>query len=105
MDESRERLDALIRSGARRLTGYQHRPFQAEVAAALCGGSPRLAERRFGRGRDTVAKGLHELRSGMRCRENFAARGSKRSEEKRRTPDSLPTSARSSSLMPMPIPN
>ena len=29
-----------------------------------------------------VEKGLHELRSGMRCRENFAAKGSKRSEEK-----------------------
>ena len=82
MDESREHLDALIRSGARRLTGYQRRLFQAEVATALCGGSPRLAERRFGWGRDTVEKGLHELRSGMRCRENFAAKGRKRSEEK-----------------------
>jgi hypothetical protein len=82
MDDSRERLDALIRSGARRLTGYQRRLFQAEVALELCGGSPRLAERRFGWGRDTVEKGLHELRSGMRCRENFAAKGRKRSEEK-----------------------
>jgi hypothetical protein len=82
MDESRERLDALIRAGARRLTGYQRRLFQAEVATELCGGSPRLAERRFGWGRETVEKGLHELRSGMRCRENFAAKGRKRSEEK-----------------------
>src|SRR5512144_1335786 len=77
-----ERTDALIRSGARRLTGYQRRLFQAEVARELCGGSPRLAERRFGWGRDTVEKGLHELRSGMRCRENFAAKGRKRSEDK-----------------------
>src|SRR5512144_2067511 len=77
-----ERTDALIRSGARRLTGYQRRLFQAEVARELCGGSPRLAERRFGWGRDTVEKGLHELRSGMRCRENFAAKGRQRSEEK-----------------------
>jgi Rhodopirellula transposase DDE domain len=82
MDDSRERLDALIRSGARRLTGYQRRLFQAEVTTELCGGSPRLAERRFGWGRDTVEKGLHELRSGMRCRENFAAKGRQRSEEK-----------------------
>jgi hypothetical protein len=74
--------DALIRSGARRLTGYQRRLFQAEVTLGLCSGSPRLAERRFGWGRDTVEKGLHELRSGMRCRENFAAKGRKRSEEK-----------------------
>jgi hypothetical protein len=82
MDDSRERFDALIRSGARRLTGYQRRLFQAEVARELCGGSPRQAERRFGWGRDTVEKGLNELRAGMRCRENFAAKGRKRSEQK-----------------------
>jgi DDE family transposase len=82
MDDYPERFDALIRSGARRLTGYQRRQFQAEVATELCGGSPRLAERRFGWGRDTVEKGLHERRSGMRCRENFAAKGRKRSEQK-----------------------
>src|SRR5512135_2565774 len=82
MDDSRERLDTLIRSGARRLTGYQRRLFQAEVALELCGGSPRLAERRFGWGRDTVETGLHELRSGLRCRENFAAKGRTRSEQK-----------------------
>jgi hypothetical protein len=82
MDDSRERLDALIRSGARRLTGYRRRQFQAEVATELCGGSPRLAERRFGWGRDTVETGLNELRSGMRCREDFAAKGRQRSEQK-----------------------
>jgi hypothetical protein len=81
MDDSSERTDALIRSGARRLTGYQRRLFQAEVTSELCGGSPRQAERRFGWGRETIAKGLHELRSGMRCRENFAAKGRKRSEQ------------------------
>jgi hypothetical protein len=82
MDVATERTDALIRSGARRLTGYQRRLFQAEVTTELCGGSSRLAERRFGWGRETVEKGLHELQSGIRCRENFAARGRKRSEQK-----------------------
>jgi hypothetical protein len=82
MDNACERFDALIRSGARRLTGYRRRLFQAEVALELCGGSPRLAERRFGWGRETVETGLHELRSGIRCRENFIAKGRKRSEEK-----------------------
>jgi DDE family transposase len=82
MDDSIERRDALIRSGARRLTGYQRRLFLAEVASDLCGGSARQAERRFGWGRDTVATGLQELRTGIRCRENFAARGRTRSEEK-----------------------
>jgi transposase len=82
MDVATERTDALIRSGARRLTGYQRRLFQAEVTLELCGGSPRQAERRFGWGRETVEKGLHELQTGIRCRENFAARGRKRSEQK-----------------------
>jgi hypothetical protein len=82
MDGTTDRVDALLRSGARRLTGYQRRLFQAEVASELCDGSPRLAERRFGWGRDTVEKGLHESHQGVRCLENFAARGRRRSEDK-----------------------
>src|SRR4051812_22430435 len=82
MDDAIVRRDALIRSAARRLTGYQRRLFQAEVATELCGGDARQAERRFGWGRATVEKGLHELHSGLRCREDFAARGRARSEQK-----------------------
>jgi Rhodopirellula transposase DDE domain len=81
MEDSVARYDALIRSGAKRLTGYQRRLFQAEVATAICGGCARQAERRFGWGRETVEKGLHELRHGVRCVEDFAARGRRRSEE------------------------
>src|SRR3954454_21510951 len=81
MDDSLERLDDLIRSGAKRLTGYQRRLFLAEVATALCDGSARQAERRFGWGRETAEKGLHESRSGRRCLEDFAARGRRRSED------------------------
>src|SRR3954468_1054553 len=82
MEDSLELLDALIRSGARRLTGYQRRSFQAEVAAELCGGNARQAERRFGWGRETVEKGLHERHHGVRCLEDFVARGRQRGEEK-----------------------
>jgi transposase len=82
MEDSIERFDTLIRSGARRLTGFQRRLFLAEVATELCGGNARQAEQRFGWGRDTVEKGLHELRHGVRCLENFAARGRQRSEQK-----------------------
>jgi Rhodopirellula transposase DDE domain len=82
MDASPECLDGLLRSGAKRLTGFQRRLFLAEVATELCGGSPRKAERRFGWGRETVQKGLHEARQGMRCLEHFAARGRPRSEAK-----------------------
>jgi len=82
MEESIELLDALIRSGARRLTGYQRRAFQAEVAVELCGGNARQAERRFGWGRETVEKGLHERHAGIRCLEDFVARGRQRVEDK-----------------------
>src|SRR3954447_19317132 len=81
MEDSRELLDALIRSGARRLTGHQRRSFQAEVAAELCGANARQAERRFGWGRETVERGLHERHTGIRCLEDFVARGRRRSEE------------------------
>jgi hypothetical protein len=82
MEESIERLDDLIRSGARRLTGFQRRAFLAEVATELCGGNARQAERRFGWGRDTVEKGLHERQTGLRCLEDFVARGRRRVEDK-----------------------
>lgn len=41
-----------------------------------------MAERRFGWGRETVEKGLQESRQGVRCLENFSARGQRRSEDK-----------------------
>ena len=75
MEDSVELFDALIRSGARRLTGYQRRSFQAEVAVELCSGNARQAERRFGWGRETVEKGLYERQTGLRCLEDFVARG------------------------------
>ena len=82
MDASKEEYESLIRSAARHLKGHQRRLFQAEVATALCEGSARLAERRFGWGREAVAKGLHEARLGIRCVEDFAARGARPSEQK-----------------------
>src|SRR3954463_8427800 len=82
MDTSPEPFENLIRSAAQRLKGHQRRLFLAEVAAQLCAGNPRQAERRFGWGRATVQKGLHEARQGIRCVEHFAARGRQRSEEK-----------------------
>jgi DDE family transposase len=75
MDASTEVYEQLIRSAARRLKGHQRRLFQAEVAQALCAGSPRAAERRFGFDRHAVATGQNEARSGLRCVEDFAARG------------------------------
>lgn len=77
-----ECYESLLRQGAARLRGHERRLFMAEVTLKLCDGNARKAERRFGWGRDTVAKGLHELQQGVRCLENFAARGRPRLEDK-----------------------
>jgi hypothetical protein len=76
-----QRYDALLQAAAKRLRGHQRRLFLAEVTVELCDGNTRKAERRFGWGRDTIAKGLHELQQGIRCVENFVARGRPRWEE------------------------
>src|SRR5216683_2508638 len=82
MDDSKAPIDALLQRGAERLTGHQRRLFLAEVTVELCDGNARQAERRFGWGRETVDKGLHELRQGVRCLESFSARGRPRFEDK-----------------------
>jgi Rhodopirellula transposase DDE domain len=75
MAASTEQYERLIRKAAQRLKGHQRRLFQAEVTDALCAGNPRAAESRFGWGRETVRTGQHEARSGIRCVEDFPARG------------------------------
>jgi Rhodopirellula transposase DDE domain len=82
MDTMTEPYESLIRSAAQRLKGHQRRLFQAEVTNVLCGGSARVAERRFGWGRECVQTGLHEAKSGVRCVENFAAKGGRPCEAK-----------------------
>jgi transposase len=66
-----ELIDAVretILSAARKLTGFRRRQFQAEVAQQYCQGSARQTEQFFGWGRDAVATGLNELRTGIRGR-------------------------------------
>ena len=64
MDVGVERYDVLLCSAAKRLTGAEHRSFLVEVTQAVCDGNSRRAERRFGWGRETIEKGLHEQRTG-----------------------------------------
>ena len=70
-----------IRSAARKLTGFARRQFQAEVAIRYCEGNPRAAEQVFKWGRNTVNTGLNELRTGIRCVDDFASRGRHKTEE------------------------
>ena len=77
-----DELIETIKSAAAKLTGFRRREYMAEVALKYCDGSPRKAESLFGWGRDAVRTGLGEKRTGIRCLDNFAARGRKKTEEK-----------------------
>jgi hypothetical protein len=81
MATEQEVYHQLLRSAARRLTGHARRLFIAEVTDILCDGSPRRSERLFGWSRDTAALGLQESAKGLRCVENFSARGRQRTED------------------------
>lgn len=73
---------ATIKDAAKKLTGPKRREFQAKVTVDYLDSRARLAERTFGWARKTVALGLHELRTGITCVDNFKARGNKKTEEK-----------------------
>ena len=80
--ELTESVRDTIRSAAQKLTGFRRRQFQAEMTIKYCRSNPRCAERVFGWGRDAVNTGLNELRTGIRCVENYSTRGRPKSEEK-----------------------
>ncbi len=80
--ETLAEFKSIIKDAAKKLTGYKRRSFQAQTTLDLLDGNARQAERVFGWGRKTVAKGLHELRSGLRCHDAYQARGNKPTEEK-----------------------
>ena len=56
-----------LRFAASKMTGARRRAFQAEMTVKYCEGNARLAETVFGWGRHTVALGLAERRTGVRC--------------------------------------
>jgi hypothetical protein len=81
LTELTESVRETILSAAKKLTGFRRRQFQAEMALKYCQSSPRRAERVFGWGREAVNTGLNELRTGIRCAENYSTRGRPKSEE------------------------
>lgn len=81
LTELTESVVETIRLAARKLTGFTRRQFQAEMAIKYCEGSPRRAEQVFGWGREAVNTGLNELRTGIRCVDDFSARGRHKTEE------------------------
>ena len=56
-----------LRLAASKMTGAKRRAFEAEMTVQYCEGNALLAEMTFGWGRHTVAVGLAERRTGLRC--------------------------------------
>src|SRR5215471_15719612 len=72
-----------LRLAASKLTGPTRRAFEAEMTVKYCGGNPLMAEAIFGWGRQTVALGLAERRTGIMCLgAQVAFSGRKRWEER-----------------------
>ncbi len=71
-----------IKDAARKLTGAKRRAFEAQVALDYLDGKARTAESVLGWSRQTVTLGLHELRTGITCLDDFAGRGDRKTEEK-----------------------
>jgi hypothetical protein len=67
-----------FKSGVSLLTGYKRREYAAGLSAQYFDSSPRKTERALGVSRDLVELGLKEQSSGIRCVENFSARGRKK---------------------------
>lgn len=76
------RIRSIIKSAAGKLSGAKKREYIAEVAIEFCDGNARKAERIFGWGRETINKGIRELQTGIKCQDDYAARGNKKTEEK-----------------------
>lgn len=77
---TREMKETYIET-AKVLKGDERRIFMARIVKTLGKGGQVYAEREFGWNRRTIRKGTHEVESGVRCIDNFSARGRKRAEE------------------------
>jgi hypothetical protein len=66
---------------AKALKGSQRRLFLAKTVAAMGRGGQIWAEAHLGWNRETIRKGMHELRSGMTCVDAFHCRRRKPAEE------------------------
>lgn len=72
----------IFKKTAKKLSGTTKREYIATITIELLDGNARKAERVFGWGRATVKKGMRELATGIKCIDNYSARGNKKTEEK-----------------------
>ena len=74
---------ATFKNAAKKLTGAKRRGFEAEVTIDYFDSKAYLAEQALGWDRKTIVLGLHELRTGIVCVDNFKARGNQKTEVKK----------------------
>ena len=80
MRPSLEMIPLLI-DAAKALKGSQRRFFMAKTVEAMGRGGQVWAESHLGWNRETIRKGMHELRTGMTCVDAFHCRRRKPAEE------------------------
>jgi len=69
-----EKLIALFKDIARKLTGSNKRAFMARVAQMYFDSSPRKVESHLGWSRHSVSKGLKEVETGFICLNDYSTR-------------------------------
>jgi len=77
-----EKLIALFKDIARKLTGSNKRAFMARVAQMYFDSSPRKVESHLGWSRHSVSKGLKEVETGFICLNDYSTRGRKKTTER-----------------------
>lgn len=70
----------ILKKTAEKLSGKDKRIFYAEISKGCGVGGQSFVAKEFNVGRDTIRKGLHELESGVECKDAFNLRGRKRTE-------------------------
>jgi len=82
INEIPDTLKSIIKNTSEKLGGAAKREYVAKITIELLEGSDRKAESKLGWSREMVKKGLGELITGVRCVDNYSARGNKKTEEK-----------------------
>jgi hypothetical protein len=80
IDELTPELKKFLNETRSKLKGSERREFMANVVLLLGRGGQSRAERELGWDRKTISKGIKELKTGIRCIDNFAYRGRHRAE-------------------------
>lgn len=73
-------LKATLNETRAKLKGSDRRRFMAQIVLALGPGGQSRAQRELGWNRNVIIKGIKELKSGIRCIDNFSDRGRKPAE-------------------------